>query len=1360
MEYKSCVFAVLAAFAAGTAFGKASKGNCPSEAVALKGSQSVTLVNEWDPEYKEYWDYGAYYFQVTLSKGSSFTIWTSPNDDVTLDVFAANDEVWAGFMTEVLEDGTSVARISAGDWDEDDPGKAKFYVQLSGDIGLSVMLYSESGYKSFVPVGSEDNKYRLSFSESPNTQVMTFVDSEYWMTASLQKGRMYRIRTEGGTATAPVSFMIDGTSEEDGEVSGFTLWDDPQYADDLYNTAIVFSPDQSGTYVFIAGGVGESFKLHYQMLKARKISEHPVTALESVGYEATFTPGCAVKTWDYADTIIDEKLFSIKMAKGERRVFETVGASVPVTMVVYNSKGEELVRNTTLDGESHDVRAVLEATAAGVYYVGVCETDLGPYAEPTGSSLTLTAKLVVPAEGDPDEWDSSDDVVSGASGLVVIPGVSSSDPLEVGSTHGPHRLSATDWADTFVIAGRKDIIYRVGIEFADESETTKLPISLEVFTLVGTKETLVAATEVVPGNGLFTQFTATQNAPYYIRCQTADTPGLDYPAYNVRTVAYVEDSSAQLGILQVNTPGAPSATWSIGSETVKYPSGSSVLIGGRPTIKLSAVNGYKAEATTWTGDVKPGSEPTVVEIRYNDTFDPKDDVAAGATSLTLKNIDTPYATRTLWKGDVDNFAIAGADGYFYDLAIRGAEGDGVVFSITNDELGTLAENVASVSQLPLPKTKAKYIVTVRNSDEATTFGGYTLSGKFANVGAIKFAKNTLSVKENAASAVLTVNRTAKDGYVRVKYGTVAGTAQPGVDYVAQSGVLEWADGDNKAKTITVPLIPDLVAVYEGNKTFSVQLKAFDEDERSAGEYAATFPIGLDECVVTLTETAKTTDTVESAYAKKAPKVATVKTEQVGLESGTFFGLLSEDGSVLTNGLPSLASVTLTASAANPAKLSAKVALAGKNYTFAATGWDEGEEDGTVSKELLLAQKVNKIDEETGRSVSVMVTNTLTITVVSGATGTPDDWMRAGGTATLVMNVPDANNKGYQEEVVYRGSIYRNNAKIQDYLTAVTNFTGYYTVALAPEAVSAFDGIPAGNGYVTLTIDNKGTVKAAGMLADGATKPSLSVAACALVPDEASANGYSMRVPLYFAKSPVVFGGEMRLYADDSGTVVVDSCETLVWKNDNAALTYSGEEGYSIDLDPVGGFYDTIINLQTHYLNCAFQVETSGIDEFPEENLAAGYVFSTDVEPNGTPVALAGDVFSTAKKVLVKDGKLNDLAASVNPLNVQVKVARATGLVSGTFSLWSENEAGTAQKEITGFKHNGVLVLSRDALAPLSEEVAAAGFCYKAVKVTEKNETTGRTTSRNWTFSLPFNLLAVDQGEPDWWADDWGEQPAE
>ena len=141
-------------------------------------------------------------------------------------------------------------------------------------------------------------------------------------------------------------------------------------------------------------------------------------------------------------------------------------------------------------------------------------------------------------------------------------------------------------------------------------------------------------------------------------------------------------------------------------------------------------------------------------------------------------------------------------------------------------------------------------------------GAYTLSGFFANVGAIRFAKNAVSAKENAASVKLTVNRTAKDGLVRVKYGTVAGSAVPGVDYVAQNGVLEWKNGDNKAKAIEIKLIPDLVANWESNKTFSVQLKGFAEDELGADEYPAQIPV--DECVVTLTEVSRAGTTVASS----------------------------------------------------------------------------------------------------------------------------------------------------------------------------------------------------------------------------------------------------------------------------------------------------------------------------------------------------------------------------------------------------------------------------------------------------------------------------------------------------------------
>jgi hypothetical protein len=192
--------------------------------------------------------------------------------------------------------------------------------------------------------------------------------------------------------------------------------------------------------------------------------------------------------------------------------------------------------------------------------------------------------------------------------------------------------------------------------------------------------------------------------------------------------------------------------------------------------------------------------------------------------------------------------------------------------------------------------------------------------------------------------------------------------------------------------------------------------------------------------------------------------------------------------------------------------------------------------------------------------------------------------------------------------------------------------------------------------------------------------------------------------------------------------------------------------------PAGGWYDTIINLQSYYLNRAFETSTAEIYEFPEESLAAGFQIVTDVEPNMNKVDLVGDQFSVPKKSLVKNGKIYDLAGSVNPCNIQIKLARATGIVTGSFSIWSENEAGTTQKEITGFKHNGVLILSADEMSPLAPETVTAGFCTKNFKMTDENPDTGRKTTRSWDFSAPFNILGIDQGDVDWWADDWGISP--
>ena len=59
------------------------------------------------------------------------------------------------------------------------------------------------------------------------------------------------------------------------------------------------------------------------------------------------------------------------------------------------------------------------------------------------------------------------------------------------------------------------------------------------------------------------------------------------------------------------------------------------------------------------------------------------------------------------------------------------------------------------------------------------------------------------------------------GAVSVQYATVRGSAQPGQDYTAASGTLNWADGDMANKTFTVPITND--TVFEGNETVNLTL---------------------------------------------------------------------------------------------------------------------------------------------------------------------------------------------------------------------------------------------------------------------------------------------------------------------------------------------------------------------------------------------------------------------------------------------------------------------------------------------------------------------------------------------------------
>ncbi len=1356
----------------------AASANCEEHAaeVSFKSAErTVTLVPEYDVDSgTSDAGRGVYYFKAKLERGMGYTVWTtglSTNDDVSVIAYARDsdddDEDGPSADFEEIEEPEGNTRLvlystdwyyDAEDKSESDPKSWTYIIQLEGEVGQEVNIHFQQGV--IIPAGREENPVAITPSATgvKKHAATLQLDSTFYYRVNFKEGYLYWFATGGGTTNSLLSVDIDtpetaveSDNAEEETQSDFEIYPDANYDADPSNTGIWVVPNVSGYYNVIVSADGDdadgaAFSLSYRTYNQKKPADHASKELNAANnftsdYVAGHMNSAASFAAGYYDKVVDDALFRFTAEKGKRYLVETLNAQTNMFLAIYDQKGTILNWNVG-DGQTLNSRAAFAADANAVYYIGVCQNISDDFTEePAYTTATVRVTDASTQEGVPDAFDPLDDTPAGATGLVPVPGHAGDRPEEVdtaGSAY--HELGKTDWDDVFMIGGRKGLTYSLRVSYADPANAFNY-LRADVFTMSGTREKAypidggdINAVSPVP----FT-FTATANGTYYVRIHVQGGRGLDSPKYKVHAIAHAATGEA-LGILKVNTYGTASGGFSLDKETVKYPGGVSVLVSGTHTVKYAAVKGFSAPAAE-TVVVPSGKTPKVLERYYSDTFDPKDDTAKGATALAFKNVEATFE-RTFWKVDKeDNFVIAGKDGQYFDFALRNVTGDAVL-SVTNAEFGTLVKNVPGVQHLLLPTSKAKYYVTVTHGGATPVDGSYLLAGLVANVGTLKLAKSALNVKEDAPSVVVTVNRTAKDGAVRVKYGTVAGTAKPGEDYVPQTGILEWANGDNKAKTITVKLIPDLVPVYEGDKTFAVELKELTEGERTAGEYPGQV-VGGTTCTITLKETAKPGVTAADAYAKVQPKLATTKTEVAPLVSGSFFGVLAETDAALTNGLPALASVTLTVGAVEPAKLSAKVALAGKTYTFTGTGWDAAASDATWAVQTLTqVQKVN----------NVAYTNTLTLRLAQGATDAEADWAQALVTAELVMNVPDAKGKGVQANIRYAGTLGRNNAKIQNYLTAVTNFAGYYTVALAsPAAVG--DGVPAGHGYLTLTLDNKGTAKVAGMLADGSTKVSLSVAACPLVKDASSANGYALYVPLFMAKSPYCFGGTLRLFARAlDGAVVVDSSALLQWNNDNAALTYANDAGYRLTLAPCGGWYDKVVNLQRYYLTRAFEVGAPAVEDFPPEMFAVGFTPVSGIGPKGDALDLSGNALTAPKQVLAKNGKLVDYAASVNPAGVQLKFARATGLVTGTFGLWTENGDASVQKQVKGLKFFGAALLVRDAASPLGEEVVAPGFFTQAVTLTEGAK------SRKWTFSAPFNVLGVDLGDVNWWADDWGVQP--
>lgn len=916
---KKVIISIMLALCAAVSQAVTGDSESSAASIAIGGEKTVKLVPD-----AYFYSAGVYYLKMTLKKGKSYTVWFEGGDadKIGLDGFdvyayepgwddwgddddwgdldwnsddfddwgggtsSSPEPPWAGFWDFRQQGGVYAAWLYADDWDPSDPSSWTYYIQLGGDVGLSTTVHVVEGEKTFLPAGMKDNPKVLRMADAeqvfPTEQdksgnVMITEEFAYYFKANLEGGRRYLLRTTDGTAALPFTLEVS-----DETTMNLDWENDPDYAADANNGAIAVYPNEDGACLFVVSATetNKPFGLIYQAVPMRAIGAHPAEELTTAAPQS-FKPGrlCADKA--YYDQVIDEQLFRISAGADERWVFDAKGADRKVEMRLYDSTGAILASNDDIGDGTFGVRVTYDIAKAGDYFVGVFDPALKQTNSVVCSEVSLSAKVVEPEADD----------IAEAVGLSPLPGTSASEPVKDGAASDAYALTAARQSRTFVIGGRKNLIYRLGTSFVDATSTLKL--MADVFTVDSKgKEKSVGGGELTPGKTL--SLTASANEAYYVRVSVDNpTKGLEFPEFRVHSVAYTTGSE-QLGILTVNIKGPDTATWSLDSESVKYPGGASVLLAGSHKVKFNAVSGFTAPAVQ-TVSVAAGTVPTVTVGTYTDTADPADDFVSGSatigtkkvtykpTSWSLKNTETSY-DRTFWNDDVaDTYAFDGKDGNFYDFALSKVTGD-AVFSITNatpynGNNGIFALGETSVSKLVLPACKTKYHLIVSHLNETPADGVYRVTGKFATVGAIKFGSVAVKAKENAASVKLTVKRTAKDGRVRVRYATVAGTAQPSKDYYAQSGILEWLDKDSKDKTVEIRLIPDLTPTYEGaDKQFSVKLEPIPEDERAPDEYEAAFTVDsqtgktLDTAVVTLTEANKavpgTIQVADSATPKK------------------------------------------------------------------------------------------------------------------------------------------------------------------------------------------------------------------------------------------------------------------------------------------------------------------------------------------------------------------------------------------------------------------------------------------------------------------------------------------------------------
>ncbi|MCQ2392805.1 MAG: hypothetical protein MJ249_00830 [Kiritimatiellae bacterium] len=745
-----------------------------------------------------------------------------------------------------------------------------FHVYLYGPPGAKVTLTSATGIvPEPVPSGCVDNPVAFGTipegSAKPLEKKANFIadDGLYCYSVNLAAGRRYVFEISGLAETNLMGTASMCLGDADSPLDSFSV---VETSPDGTSFKFAGIPPQSGKHLLIIDGEdGTPFTVKAYMDPSRPIADHTCVGELTDGVAMDIKVGARNDSnGQFYDEIIDTSLASVELKAGRMAYFETeVLSAEECVLEVYDSNGVivgvNFAKDTSLLGQAF----AFLPPKSGKYYVGVCQkdlvlTDLGIGATP--ESVLIDGKLTYWDLGEvPQETD--DKPLTGATLSFVLGDETTEGALQLKDDGSSHLFDATNHVDWYVLGARAGITYNLKTVTPEEFYLEQRPVVLSVYTVnAAGVETLVQdlgdATEGV-------EFTANRNTTYYVKATVQDGQGC-YVPYDL----YAWVSGDDYGFLKVEIKGATTAQWYLSTETGnKYNSGAEIL--------LPAGVEYKIQCTAVTGWTKPADEMATVEagnegrktvtLKYKDTADPKDDVVNGAVALAPTQKKPVEVSRSLWTTDpADMFKLTVVQGTYYGLKLNASEGTPVVTVYRDKDLTQAVaqgDDILFVAQ----ERGTYYAVVTRDVGTEEVDAAYTLTATSCNVGSVKTDKTEYKVGEKAGYVTLKFSRTSKEGRVRVRYTTVSGTAVQNVHYMPATGVLEWADGDNKAQDVKIKLIPDLIDEWEEDRTFKVRIDAIEDDEfDETSEYRPL--LAANEAKIVLTESSKAASgTVQFAF---------------------------------------------------------------------------------------------------------------------------------------------------------------------------------------------------------------------------------------------------------------------------------------------------------------------------------------------------------------------------------------------------------------------------------------------------------------------------------------------------------------